>query len=228
MRRVAGLLVIAAACTVPDYTFDPTPGDGGPGDGTPDAGASGDDDVVAHPEAGADAFISSDAGPLTTTAMPNTGAFESDCAAYVVDQMNDAVVVDSDGTRHCVMFFHNAGWRRTWSEGRVMCESITRGDAHGHLAVFPLAQKAAVVADSGPFPPTLATWIGLELRGAVATDKASWSWITGQAVAFDAWTANHPLGPSTCGSWAGSGAKGAQWTDVDCATLKGVLCEMDE
>ena len=50
------------------------------------------------------------------------------------------------------MFFHNAGWRRTWSEGRVMCESITRGDAHGHPGRLSARAEGGGRRRLGPIP----------------------------------------------------------------------------
>lgn len=229
MKRVAVVLLLAAACTTPDYRFE-APDAGGPSIQGRDSGAGDDDDAS---DAGADAIDAVDAAPLPKTEMPSTESFDDDCTNWVKDAAlagtGAALLEDSDGLRHCVIFFHNDPWRRPWLEARVTCETITRGASRGHLAVFPNAEKATnLVTAKGTFPTNLAASIGLRRTGVDPADKASWTWVTGASVGFDGWAPGRPAaGGGDCAGWAGNGTMTPLWTDVDCANPKGFLCEVD-
>jgi hypothetical protein len=213
------LVVVAAACSKFEAANDD---DETPEPALPrDAGSKVND--AGSADAPIDAFVPSDAQVLMATVMPNTTDFAADCTSYIVDDMNDAVFEESS----CLMFFHNTTWRRTWPEANVLCNSITRGTQHAHLAAFTNMERASFVVETGAFPGTLVAWIGLALEpGAVATDKTSWSWVTGEPYGYDGWIPEHPTGPSTCAAWAG--VSSPQWRDVPCDTPRGVLCEMNE
>lgn len=239
-RLISGLvfgllgLVGVAACSAPDYEFvasssstsgspQPQGSSGGPSktDDDDDTSSSG-----GPSDAAADAPLGFDAQALTMTAMPSTGDIAADCTGYTVPGMNAWPVQDGTTANHCVMFFHSSPWKRTYAEAKTMCAQITRGAKQGHLAVFPDAKTAPNMVGTKKFPDGMSTWIGLELTGAAATDKASWTWITGQSAAgYDGWVA--PPSGKTCASWAGTSPLTAQWIDADCPTLKGILCEMD-
>ncbi|MBX3229028.1 MAG: C-type lectin domain-containing protein [Labilithrix sp.] len=223
VRLVVSALLAGAACTTPDYKFAPddaattvvivVPAEAGP---SPDAEA-------APP----------DAAPLEgfPIAIPTTGDFADDCAAATIPSANVQLVVGpSDGTRRCTIFFFNNPWGRSYADAKASCAELTHGAKVGALASFRGQDKADRV--KAQFPKNMSPWIGLEVPpGADALDRQQWTWVSGEAYGYDGFRSGAPAGAS-CAHWISpqppEANPKAEWEDLDCATTKGFLCEVDE
>jgi hypothetical protein len=217
---LGGVLMAALSCSSPDYRFRSNvdsgttttnlpPPDSGTEAGPADAGESHDADASGAP-------------PIEPLVLP-AGDIGDVCRAVNVYRVYPFMC--DDGTRrHCHLFFANEPYRRSWPDANAACARISRADPPrlGHLATLSKMEEAMGVQNyfqGGQIP-----WIGLLLTpGAPPTDKASFTWITGEPVTHDGWAAGTPAGEA-CVAYSGGG----QWSDVACDVARGFLCEIDE
>lgn len=66
-------------------------------------------------------------------------------------------------------------------------------------------------------------WIGLRRPPGSSPVKASFAWVTGEAVAFEKWDSGEPSGSGECVMLRSSNS----WSDQDCTRSRDVVCERE-
>lgn len=232
-RTLVGLLMMAAAaCTVPDYTFvadDVTPQveqDAAP---KPDVVVVDTGPVEEPEDTGAPQPY--DGAPITAFPMnlPSTNDFVTDCMFANIPFTSRQVVVDPVAAiRRCTIFYFSNPWSRPWAEARDACTQLTRGTKRGQL--LTLLSKEKTEAVDALFNDTMTAWIGLAYPagGGGARDRANWRWVNDVAPAYDGWKAGLPDGQGDCANWKQPDGEKGGWGNLPCDRPKGFLCEVDE